>query len=143
MKSTLDAKDLLLIDLLVRNARQPLLHLARSIGLSRSATQERLRRLERNGVIHGYSAKIAWPLEMSAEAWLMIKLDHGAGCSAVVPTILAMPGVRLCHALAGEVDGLVNIVAHNVSDVSKLRDALSAVPGVASVTTHFVLASHR
>jgi Lrp/AsnC family transcriptional regulator, leucine-responsive regulatory protein len=143
MKNSLDAKDLLLIDLLLSNARQPLLALARGIGLSRSATQERLQRLERSGVIRGYAAQVAWPQDMSVEAWLMIKLDPGAGCHAVVPSILALPGVRLCHALAGEVDGLVRVVAGSAGEMSDIRDRLSVLPGVRSITTHFVLMAHR
>jgi Lrp/AsnC family transcriptional regulator, leucine-responsive regulatory protein len=143
MKNTLDAKDLLLIDLLVANARQPLLALARGIGLSRSATQERLQRLERSGVIRGYAAQVVWPQDRPVEAWLTIRLEPGIQCHDVVPTILATPGVRLCHALAGDIDGLVRVSAKSAEEVSGMRDRLSALPGIKSITTHFVLAAHR
>ncbi len=51
----LDEKDKILIAKLRRNARESLVGLARSVGLSRSATQERMRRLEREGVIKAYT----------------------------------------------------------------------------------------
>ncbi len=52
-KRTIDDIDRLLISLLSANARQPAALLARRLGLSRSAVQERLKRLERDGVIAG------------------------------------------------------------------------------------------
>ena len=143
MKTSLDARDLLLIDLLTANARRPLAALAREIGLSRSATQERLQRLESSGVVRAYRAEIAWPERESVEAWLVIKLADGVKCAEVVPKILKVPEVRLCHALAGDLDLLVRLRARNAEQVSAQRDALSAIAGVGSVTTHVVLAAHR
>ena len=55
----LDDKDHILIGALRRNARESLVGLARTVGLSRSATQERMRRLEREGIIRGYTVDLA------------------------------------------------------------------------------------
>ncbi|HEY1386577.1 MAG TPA: AsnC family transcriptional regulator, partial [Dongiaceae bacterium] len=54
-KRNLDDTDRRLISLLRANARMPTAALGRHLGLSRSAVQERLKRLERDGVITGYT----------------------------------------------------------------------------------------
>ena len=53
MTKRLDAKDRGLLSLLRTNARLPVVALAKALGLSRSATQERLQRLESGGTIQG------------------------------------------------------------------------------------------
>src|SRR3954470_23221937 len=58
-KRNLDDTDRKLIALLRANARTPTAALARNLGLSRSAVQERLRRLERDGVTQGYPLPVA------------------------------------------------------------------------------------
>ena len=52
-------EDRRLLALLKANARESTASLARKLGLSRTTVQERIRRLERNGVIAGYAVRIA------------------------------------------------------------------------------------
>ncbi len=121
----------------------PLVTLARELSLSRSATQERLKRLEQHGVIRGYTALVAWPDEAAIDVWFTITLDAGVKCTQVTPQVLAMTEVRLFHALAGDIDGLIRASAPDAAAVSALRERLAAVPGVSSVVTRLVLAAHR
>ncbi|MFO1265839.1 MAG: Lrp/AsnC family transcriptional regulator [Rubrivivax sp.] len=143
MKKTLDPKDIQLIEALRANARTPLVALAKALGLSRSATQERLQRLERNGVIKGYAAQVAWPDEAGVDVWFSVRLAAGVKCGQVVPAIVAMSEVRLCHALAGDIDLLVRASASDLDRASALRERLAALAGIQAVTTHVVLAAHR
>jgi Lrp/AsnC family transcriptional regulator, leucine-responsive regulatory protein len=142
-RKPLDAKDVRLIEMLRANGRLPLVTLARELGLSRSATQERLQRLEQHGVIRGYSAVVAWPDEGTIDVWFTIKLDVGVTCAQITPQILAMTEVRLWHALAGDIDGLVRATARDATAAWALRDRLASLPGVSSVVTRLVLAVHR
>ena len=57
MARKLDQTDQQILTLLAENARQSVKELARRIGLSRSAAQERLARLERDGVLAGYTIR--------------------------------------------------------------------------------------
>lgn len=143
MKSTLDPKDIQLIEALRANARTPVIALAKTIGLSRSATQERLQRLEQHGVITGYSAQVAWPDADTVDAWFTVRLTDGVHCSQVVPTILAMHQVRLCHALTGDIDLLIRASARDAGALSALRERLAGLGGIKAVSTHLVLARHR
>jgi Lrp/AsnC family transcriptional regulator, leucine-responsive regulatory protein len=142
-RKPLDPKDIRLIELLRSNGRMPLVALARELGLSRSAAQERLQRLEQHGVIRGYTALVAWPDEGAIDVWFTIKFETGVQCQQVMPLILAMSEVRLFHALAGDIDGLIRAVARDTAAASALRDRLAELPGIGSVVTRLVLAAHR
>lgn len=140
---TLDQKDRQLLALLAEDARLPLTTLAQRIHLSRSATRERLQRLEDTGIILGYTVRVRWTNGDEAGAWLLITLQPGVACTVVAPRILAVPGVTLCHALGGSVDLLVQVHAANAEEISGARDVIAALDGVKAVTTHVVLARHR
>ncbi|HEY9540431.1 MAG TPA: Lrp/AsnC family transcriptional regulator [Luteimonas sp.] len=140
---TLDQKDRQLLALLAEDARLPLTTLAQRIHLSRSATRERLQRLEDTGIILGYTVRVRWTNGDEAGAWLLITLQPGVACTVVAPRILAVPGVTLCHALGGTVDLLVQVHAANAEEISGARDVIAALDGVKAVTTHVVLARHR
>src|SRR3546814_748164 len=88
---TLDQKDRQLLALLAEDARLPLTTLAQRIHLSRSATRERLQRLEDAGIILGYTVRVRWTNGDEAGAWLLITLQPGVACTLVAPRILAVP----------------------------------------------------
>jgi Lrp/AsnC family transcriptional regulator, leucine-responsive regulatory protein len=140
---SLDPKDIRLIELLRANGRKPLAALARELGLSRSATQERLQRLEQHGVVRGYTALVAWPDEAAIDVWFTIKLNEGYRCNQIVAQVLDMTEVRLFHGLAGDIDGLVRACTRDAAAASALRERLASLPGVSSVVTRLVLAAHR
>lgn len=143
MSKTLDAIDRRLLALLAADARTPLVALARAIGLSRSAAQERLRRLETGGVIRGYTVRVQPAGERPVQAWLRVKYRPGFACAQVVPGVVARPEVRLCHSLAGPTDLLVLAEAGSLDELADLREHFAALPGVAEVETAPVLAVHR
>jgi Lrp/AsnC family transcriptional regulator, leucine-responsive regulatory protein len=143
MKKNLDEIDIKFIAMLTENARRPLVSMAKELGLSRSATQERLDRLHTSGVIRGYTALIQWPDDTDLDTWLMLKLEDGVKCAYVVPQLLMLPKISLCHALAGNIDILLRVNAATAEAVSELRDTIAAIDGVVSVQTYVVLARHR
>jgi DNA-binding Lrp family transcriptional regulator len=140
---TLDDKDRKLLAALAANARESVVGLARKVGLSRSATQERLARLERSGAILGYSVRLAEDASGSAgvRAWMSLAFDPGVACDAVIPRLEAMAEIEAAHALAGPIDLLLSVRCGSNGDLSALRDRIAAAPGVASVTTHILLAT--
>jgi Lrp/AsnC family leucine-responsive transcriptional regulator len=89
----LDEKDKALVAALRRNARESLVGLARRVGLSRSATQERMRRLEREGVIKAYTVELASEHDPAVRAMIAVTFEPGFRCKHVVPR-LASPACR-------------------------------------------------
>ena len=142
MAKILDDIDRKLIGLLRGNARLPLVSLAHKIGLSRSATQERLKRLETNAIIKGYTIRFADPADTRVRAWISVKFAPGYSCDQVVPGVLAHPEVRLCHAIAGPIDLMILVEADDHGGLSALRDAFVNQVGIAEATTAPVLIAH-
>lgn len=132
----LDDKDRRILDLLRRDARLPLKALAARVGLARSSLRDRLARLEADGIIRGYHADIATPAGVSA--YLFVRLKRTPALD-LVETLRAMPEVRACASLAGDIDLLVELAAPGTDQVNAVRDRLSGHDAVADLTTAIVL----
>ena len=135
----LDAVDQALIALLQDNARLSLVVLAKAVGLSRSAVQERLQRLERSGVIAGYTLRLGAGDAAGWQAWLMLSYADGFSCDDVMPLLAELPQVRLCHSVTGEVDLMVLVQTTAPNELARLRERIAQMKGVDDVTTVPVL----
>jgi Lrp/AsnC family leucine-responsive transcriptional regulator len=137
----LDEKDKILIAALRKNARESLVGLARSVGLSRSATQERMRRLEREGVIRAYTVELASAQDPAVRAMIAVTFEPGFRCKQVVPHLAGISEVVACHSLTGSIDLMVNVACDSNATLNRIRDIVASVRGVATATTHIVLAT--
>lgn len=134
----LDAIDHQLIARLQDNARLSTVALAKAVGLSRTAVQERLARLESAGVIAQYTVRLGQggdPLQ----AWLFLRYADGFSCDDIMPWLATLPAVKQCHSVAGEIDLLVLLQVATLAELSDLRERIAAAKGVADVTTVPVL----
>ena len=138
----MDDKDRLLITLLKRDARRPIVALARDLGLSRSATQERLAKLQASGAIAGFTLKEGGAGAAREAAWLTLRFEPGKRCADVVPKLKRIPAIAAIHSVSGAVDLIVQVEGDNVAAIESTRSAIAAVPGVAEVSTHIVLERH-
>jgi DNA-binding Lrp family transcriptional regulator len=137
----LDDKDRILVAALRKNARESLVGLARSVGLSRSATQERMRRLEREKIIKGYTIELASEHDPAVRAMIAVTFEPGFRCKQVVPRLAGIPEIVACHSLTGSIDLMVVVACDSNAALNRIRDIVAAVPGVATATTHIVLAT--
>lgn len=137
MKS-LDGIDRKLIALLQDNARLSAVALAKAVGLSRSAVQERLQRLETAGVIEQYTVRLGSggdPLQ----AWLLLRYADSFSCDDMMPALTAMPQVQQAYSVAGEIDLMVLVRTDTPGQLADLREAIAMLKGVDNVTTLTVL----
>ncbi|GAB3116888.1 Lrp/AsnC family transcriptional regulator [Novispirillum itersonii] len=137
--TTLDEKDRLLLAALRRDARRPLVALARDIGLSRSATQDRLNRLLKTGVLSGFTTVEPQAPEARACAHLLIRHHPGHSCAPLLPHLRRMPAVVAIHAVAGATDMMLRVEAATIREIEETRSAVFALPGIAEITTLIVL----
>ena len=138
----MDDKDRLLLTLLRRDARRSIVALARDLGLSRSATQERLAKLQSSGAIAGFTTIEGSGPAARQSAYLSLVLVPGRRCAEVVPRLRQVPFVSMIHSLTGPVDLMLRVDGDTVAELEQARAAVAAVPGVASVATAVVLERH-
>ncbi len=129
-----------ILSLLQTNAREPLATLARKVGLSRNAVTERLRRLERDGVIAGYTVRLGTGAERPQLAAYMHIYLNGPICERVLPAVARLPEIKLSQSVSGEIDMIVFVETESLPEMNRVRDELERIHGVEKVTTAIVLA---
>jgi DNA-binding Lrp family transcriptional regulator len=137
----MDETDTRLIDALRENARAPTAALARALGLSRTTVQSRIERLERSGVIAGYSARLSDAHERGQiHAYVMMTVSHKQA-AAVTAAVRRLPGVRSLQSVSGPFDLIARATAPSVAEMDGLIDALGALDGVERTTSSIVLST--
>ena len=135
----MDDLDEHLIDRLRVNARASVAELARGLGLSRTTVQSRLARLERSGVIAGYSVRLAEGRE-AAQVHAVLLLGIDAKQAAAAPQAIGRIGaVRKLSAVAGPYDMIAELVTATLSDLQAAILELGAVAGVERLSATVVL----
>ena len=137
----MDEIDARLIDALRENARAPTAALARTLGLSRTTVQSRIDRLERTGVIAGYSARLSDAHERGQiHAYVMMTVSHKQA-AAVTAAVRRLPGVRALQSVSGPFDLIARVAAPGVAEMDAVIDALGALDGVERTTSSIVLST--
>jgi len=137
-EASLDDLDRRLIEELSLDARLTQVALAARVGLSRSAVQERLKRLEREGVIQGYTLRLARPRPAGLRAYLLVK-DSGPSHARALKALEGFPEVRVADSVAGEIGLVLQLEVANVEELNRLRDEVGRLPGIASTQTLLVM----
>ena len=117
--------------------------LGRRIGLSKSPTQARMKRLEDTGVITGYRANLD-PIRMGQAhvAFVEVRLSdtREAALQAFNKAVLAVPEVEQCHMIASRFDYLLKVRTADIQDYRRvLAERISALPHVASTSTYVAM----
>ncbi|MBX7539425.1 Lrp/AsnC family transcriptional regulator [Qipengyuania sphaerica] len=141
-RAELDAKDRLLLASLQRDARASLVSLAREIGLSRSATHDRILRMEEAQVIRGYTVRLAEGALDAVRGFMTVCLEGAYARSDLTQEIAGFDGVLRAHCLTGDIDILVECAVADAAALASLRERIAELEGVERVTTRGVLASH-
>ncbi|AWY42262.1 winged helix-turn-helix transcriptional regulator [Pseudomonas putida] len=134
----LDTKDREILDILSREARIALKALAARIGLSRSATSERVINLERNGVIRGYRADIGEIDANVIRAILLVSLKRTPAIS-LLDLLAQNSQVRRVSSVSGQLDLVIEIESRTIDDLNRVRDAVASHETVEDITTAVVL----
>jgi DNA-binding Lrp family transcriptional regulator len=130
--------DTQLVALLRANAREPTASLARKLGLARSTVQERIARLERDGVIKGYTIRVADESANTLRAVVMISTDPKQA-DRVSVELKKMPEVRSLAALSGSYDLIAMIETETPARIDVLLDRIGRAPGVARTVSSIIL----
>jgi len=137
----LDDVDQHLLARLRENARAPVAELARSLGLSRTTVQSRLARLERTGVVSGYSVRLSEAAERGLiHAFVMLTVEPKQA-SAVTAAMRRLTGVRRLQSVSGPFDMIAAVEAPSVERMDALIDEIGAISGVERTNSSIVLST--
>ena len=139
----LDRYDRKILDLLSQDGRLSIADLARQIGLSKSPTQVRLRRLEQDGVIMGYRALLD-PIRLGLDnvAFVEVKLSdtRESALKAFNQAVSKVPEIEQAHMIAGNFDYLLKVRTTDMATYrTVLGETISSLPHVASTSTHVAM----
>ena len=143
MEEIIDRVDLHLLDILQSDARMPVVELSKRVNLSPTPCTMRMKRLEQNGVILGYHARLApAALGQGLMVFVTVKLQSTSEATLKKFNAAVKPVRQIleCHMVGGGFDYLIKI---RVRDINEYREILGGVigtlPMVESTHSYFVM----
>ncbi|MDB5778031.1 MAG: transcriptional regulator, AsnC family [Polaromonas sp.] len=139
----MDETDHQLISLLRQDARLPVATLAARLGVSRGTVTNRLRKLEDDSVIVGYTVRLRPDVQRNEiKAWMSIAVE-GNQTRTVIASLLGEPGVATLHDTNGRWDLLAELRAGNLQDLAKVLERIRLLKGISNTETSIHLETYR
>jgi len=139
----LDKTDQKIIEILQEDGRITNNELAGKIGLTTTPTLERVKRLEKNGVIRGYTAWInreAIGKGLTVFCSIKLAVHHYRKLQEFKNRIESLPEILACYNVTGEYDYLLHVVVSDTKEYeSFLRSKLTKIPDIVQIYTGIVL----
>lgn len=140
-KTTLDAIDRMLLNLLRENARTSTAELARKLHLSRTTVQSRIERLERNHVVAGYTIKVPDEVEASLVRTFVLITLAPKRSGTIESALRRIPEVRTLHSVSGPFDLMAIVAAASIGELDAVIDRIGLLDGVERTTSVIVLST--
>jgi len=141
----IDSIDKQILSILQQDAQITNVELARKIGISPPAMLERVKRLEKNGIIKRYVA-IVDPSKVSKGIFALVSVSLSAhqlsSIDQFTRQIKKLDEVLECYHVAGEEDFILKIAVSSIEEYEKfILGKLTKINGVSKVNTKFVLST--
>lgn len=136
-----DSLDRKLIALLERDARQPTAGLARHLGVARTTVKERILRLEREGIIQGYSAIVRPDPNVQIIELLLFLSCKRPLLDNLVKQLSNLPEINSCVSVSGPGELMCAAQVPLMEDVDALVDEIAILDGVINIETRLILAT--
>jgi Lrp/AsnC family leucine-responsive transcriptional regulator len=142
---TLDARDRHILDLVQRDGRMPQAEIARRVGLSTTAVNERLRKLETGGFIRRVVAVLdARAVGAAVTAFVEVFIEHPRFEAAFIERMRELDPIQECHHITGEFSLMLKV---RVRDMDALQELLiqriNGMEGVRQTRTIIVLSTSK
>ena len=141
MVDKLDDRDLHLISLLRSNARMPVVSLAKQLGVSRATVQNRITRLEQEGIILGYTVKLKPGAESHPVRLFMNISVEAKNEAAVIRQLRGYPEVVAIHHTTGHWDIIAELRAQTLPAVNAIMGEIRLIKGILQTETNLLLDS--
>ena len=139
----MDDLDRQLIGLLRGNARLPAATIARTLRVARGTVQNRIARLEQDGMIVGYTVRLAAPEDARRiTALTMIAVD-GNNVEKVLRSLRGDASVSALHTTNGRWDIIAELRADTLEEFDRVLSRIRRIEGVANSETNLLLSTHK
>ena len=139
----MDETDHQLISSLRQDARLSVAALAAKLGVSRGTVTNRIRKLEDDNLIVGYTVRLRPDVQhKEIKAWMSIAVE-GNQTRAVIASLLGEPGVATLHDTNGRWDLLAELRAENLQDLAKVLERIRLLKGISNTETSIHLETYR
>ena len=141
----IDEIGLKILNILQDKARIPNVEVARKIGMAPSAVLERIRKLEKQGIIDGYEVRLnPKRFNRSLVAFIYIQTDIQADHITVGPALSEISEVQEVHFVAGEDCYLIKARIADTNELEHLlEEKILGITSVCSVKTNIVLSTQK
>ena len=139
----MDDTDRQLIAQLRRDARTSIAALATRLKVSRGTVTNRIKRLEDDGEIVGYTVRVRPDVQQNViKAWMSIAVE-GNQTRVVIASLLGEPNVTALHDTNGRWDLLAELRAQNLQELAKVLERIRLVKGISNTETSIHLETYR
>ncbi|MBS0331595.1 MAG: Lrp/AsnC family transcriptional regulator [Proteobacteria bacterium] len=139
----MDDLDRRLLTLLRADSREPVASLASRLKVSRGTVQNRIRRLQKDGVIQAFTVRTRPELEAARVRAIMCIEVEGGRSGAVVQALRGFPEVDKVHTTNGRWDLVAELDVETLAEFSRTLDQVRLIDGIASTETSILLATQK
>ncbi|HTS79980.1 MAG TPA: Lrp/AsnC family transcriptional regulator [Myxococcaceae bacterium] len=137
----MDDVDAEIVDLLQADARLTQAQIAKKVGLSQPSVADRIRKLEEQQIVTGYTARVD-PRKLGKDitAFIGVGIEHPKYFEAFARRVQGLEEVLECHRVAGQDSYLLKVRTENTGTLDRLlTEELRTLPGVTRTHTTIVL----
>jgi DNA-binding Lrp family transcriptional regulator len=138
-----DDLDRRLLALLREDGRASTAALAERLKVSRGTVQNRIDRLQRSGLLVGFTIKLRNELENSGVRSITLIELRGGASDAVIAALRQIPEVVQVHTTNGRWDLVVEIRTETLGEFDRVLRELRALKGVANSESNLLLAAYK
>jgi len=142
MSEPIDAIDRQILRALLSKGRSTFAELAAQVGLTAPTVHDRVKKLERSGVIEGYSASIdASVLGLDLTALVSITTSATVASREYEQRLAQMPEIQECFSVAGEETYVARVITRDSRSLEQLLQRIKALPGTLRTEAKVILSS--
>lgn len=143
MKHQVDDVDVKILNLLIDNGRISYADIAKEVGMKSPSVIERIKKLEAEGIIKGYTADISYKrLGYDIVAFIGVSVDNAQHITDFEDNMQHFDSdIVECHHVTGDFTMLLKVITRNTSTLSALIKKIRNIPGVQKTNTILVFSS--
>jgi DNA-binding Lrp family transcriptional regulator len=139
----MDDTDRQLLSLLRANARMTVAAMAKQLGVARGTVQNRIARLEADGVILGYTVRLKLPVGDQRIRALMTVAVEGNRTDEILKALRGDPAVAALHTTNGRWDIVAELWTDSLEAVDRVLSRIRLIDGISNTETSLLLSTHK